>query len=185
MTTLKAPNTSGTWACIVPNAGTWTVSCTSGSKSVSRQVSITASGQSEEVSLNYHLFDRTVHEFSDFVNNAHIVDDKTLSPITDAYPYVQMASAQASGLWRVWQWKTPIDFSKYTTLEVTGYGSGKFGIDNTLLNSVGTTLTVASKQFTSSEEVLVLDVSDINITGYIGFYADAKKSIYVKSFGVI
>lgn len=31
-TTLSAPDTSGTWACIVPNAGTWTAAATDGEK---------------------------------------------------------------------------------------------------------------------------------------------------------
>lgn len=53
VTNLSAPDTSGTWACIVPNAGTWTISCTDGSKTVSNVVSITMDGQSESVSLGY------------------------------------------------------------------------------------------------------------------------------------
>lgn len=31
-TTLSAPDTSGTWACIVPNVGTWTAAATDGGK---------------------------------------------------------------------------------------------------------------------------------------------------------
>lgn len=57
-TTLSAPGTSGTWACIVPNAGTWTVSSTDGDKSKSADVVITTDGQTESVTLLYitHLF---------------------------------------------------------------------------------------------------------------------------------
>ena len=57
-TTLSAPDTSGTWACIVPNAGTWTVSSTDGDKSKSAEVVITTDGQTESVTLLYitHLF---------------------------------------------------------------------------------------------------------------------------------
>lgn len=55
-TIFTAPDTSGTWACIVPNAGTWTVSCTDGSNSKSEDVSITADGQSTSVSLHYVLY---------------------------------------------------------------------------------------------------------------------------------
>lgn len=57
-TTLSAPDTSGTWACIVPNAGTWTVSSTDGDKSKSADVVITTDGQTESVTLLYitHLF---------------------------------------------------------------------------------------------------------------------------------
>lgn len=55
-TTFTAPDTSGTWACIVPKAGTWTVTCTDGSKSKSEDVSITADGQSTSVRLYYVLY---------------------------------------------------------------------------------------------------------------------------------
>ena len=54
-TTLSAPDTSGTWACIVPNAGTWTVSSTDGDKSKSADVVIITNGQTESVTLLYHL----------------------------------------------------------------------------------------------------------------------------------
>lgn len=52
-TTLTAPNTSGSWTCIVYNAGTWTVSSTDGDKSKSTDVVITTDGQTESVTLQY------------------------------------------------------------------------------------------------------------------------------------
>lgn len=45
VTTLTAPNTSGTWKCVVPNAGKWTVSITNNAGKKSKPVSITADGQ--------------------------------------------------------------------------------------------------------------------------------------------
>lgn len=44
-TTLTAPDTSGTWACVVPNAGTWSI--TAGDWSA--EVTMTTSGQTETV----------------------------------------------------------------------------------------------------------------------------------------
>lgn len=56
-TTLTAPDTTGTWACVVPNTGEWTVSCIDGTQTASKTVSITADGQSASVVLSYnHLF---------------------------------------------------------------------------------------------------------------------------------
>lgn len=55
-TTLTAPDTSGTWTCIVPNAGTWTVSSTNGDKFKSADVEITTDGQSESVTLQYATY---------------------------------------------------------------------------------------------------------------------------------
>ena len=55
-TTLSASDTSGTWACVVPNAGTWTLSCTDGTDSTSEAVTITTDGQSVSVALSYFLW---------------------------------------------------------------------------------------------------------------------------------
>lgn len=55
-TTLTAPDTTGTWACVVPNAGTWTVSCTDGTESTSEAVAITTDGQSVSAVLSYFLW---------------------------------------------------------------------------------------------------------------------------------
>lgn len=52
VTTLTAPDTSGTWECAVPNAGMWTVSLDIG---FSETVSITQSGQTI-VMDKWHLF---------------------------------------------------------------------------------------------------------------------------------
>ena len=53
--TLKAKDTSGKALFNVPSAGTWTVSCTDGSSTVSKSVTITATGQVESVKLSYDL----------------------------------------------------------------------------------------------------------------------------------
>lgn len=55
-TALSAPDTSGTWACIVPNAGTWTVTSTSGTETDSKAATITTDGQSVSVALSYFLW---------------------------------------------------------------------------------------------------------------------------------
>ena len=52
-TTLSAPDTSGTWACVVPNAGTWTLECTDGTDTATETVTITAEGQVETVEVDY------------------------------------------------------------------------------------------------------------------------------------
>ena len=55
-TTLSAPDTSGTWACIVPNAGTWTAAATDGVENASESVSITTDGQTVAVELSYYTY---------------------------------------------------------------------------------------------------------------------------------
>ena len=51
---LNAPDTSGTYTFNVPNSGEWTITCTNGGdKTASKSVSITAEGQTENVTLAY------------------------------------------------------------------------------------------------------------------------------------
>ena len=73
VTTLTAPDTSGTWACVVPNIGTWTVSVSG--VDFTWQVKITGSGQSETVdATKVYLFGNgavakwsKAPEYSDYV----------------------------------------------------------------------------------------------------------------------
>lgn len=56
ITTLTAPNTSGSWTCIVYNAGTWTAAATDGVENTSESVSITTDGQIAAIELSYLLW---------------------------------------------------------------------------------------------------------------------------------
>lgn len=55
VTNLTAPDTSGVWNCVVPNAGTWTITAANGTFTATQSVSITSSGQTVSVSLSYVL----------------------------------------------------------------------------------------------------------------------------------
>lgn len=55
-TTLRAPDTSGSWVCKVPNAGTWTITATDGTDTASTAVTITTEGQRESVTLEYRVY---------------------------------------------------------------------------------------------------------------------------------
>ncbi len=51
--TYTAPDTSGTWACVVHATGTWTVMSTNGTQTATASVSITADGQTQSATLQY------------------------------------------------------------------------------------------------------------------------------------
>lgn len=55
-TVLTAQGTSGSYTFTVPNAGTWTVSCTDGTQTASETISITTEGQAASVTLTYELY---------------------------------------------------------------------------------------------------------------------------------
>lgn len=69
-TTLRAPDTSGKWTCIVPNAGSWTISGTLGGQSDRKTVSISSDGQTASVALAY----RITPEFT-YTGSYQVVDD--------------------------------------------------------------------------------------------------------------
>lgn len=52
-TTLTATTTTGSYTFVVGRTGTWAVSCTDGEKTKSKNVSITADGQAESLTLSY------------------------------------------------------------------------------------------------------------------------------------
>lgn len=56
VTTLYAPDTSGTWACVVPNAGTWTVLTQKGNAQGQETVQITEQNQTVSVTLALRMY---------------------------------------------------------------------------------------------------------------------------------
>lgn len=52
--TLTAPNTSGTWACHVYQAGTWTITATNGTDEDTKNVNVTSDGQVITTILEYN-----------------------------------------------------------------------------------------------------------------------------------
>ena len=73
---LSAPDTSGTWECVVPNAGTWTVTGTDGDQVSSRTAGITSEGQIVSITLTYNR----IPEFT-YTGEYEIVNDAD-EPIT-------------------------------------------------------------------------------------------------------
>lgn len=73
---LTAPDTSGNCTFTVPEVGDWIISCTDGTQTASKTISITADGQSVAASLNYN----TIPEFT-YTGDYEIVDDAD-TPIT-------------------------------------------------------------------------------------------------------
>lgn len=69
-TVLNAPDTTGTWACVVPKAGDWVFSLSSGYKST---VSVTQDGQTE-----------TLNQWYLYNNGAEYFDVVSFNPVSDA-----------------------------------------------------------------------------------------------------
>ena len=164
-TTLSAPDTSGTWACIVPNAGTWTVTSTSGTETDSKAVTITTDGQSTSVELSYALFLFKPNAPSDIIagewempaNGAVTAEaELTVKSVNNYNGYI-LISARTKG---------QIDLTEYSTLQATCKASGGF---DTKLEVYSGSSVVASTAIGTDLTTVTVDISALSGLHSIGF----------------
>lgn len=164
-TTLSAPDTSGTWACIVPNAGTWTVTSTSGKETDSKTVTITTDGQSISVELSYALFLFKPNAPSDIIagewempgNSTVTAEAELVFKSVNNYNGNRDISARTKG---------QIDLTEYSTLQATCKASG--GSDTKLEVYSGSSV-VASAAIGTSLTTVTVDISALSGLHSIGF----------------
>lgn len=183
-TTLSAPDTSGTWACIVPNAGTWTAAATDGVENTSESVSITTDGQTVAVELSYYTYlfkpntDTTNVTGGWQLNSKGSLDsagDQLVATFTNAYDRGNAFNVATIN---------KIDFTEFTTLVATCKAADKnnaaprsatFAVASTQagFNSAGTASTkVASTTFSNSTTTVQIDVSGISGSYYVTFVVE-------------
>lgn len=95
VTNLTAPDTGGSWACVVPNAGTWTVAVTDGTQSKTANVSIAEAGQSESIALSYILYLYNAGDACTDVTGgwAKVADNDSYPSCTATAPTLTMGSS--------------------------------------------------------------------------------------------
>lgn len=164
-TTISAPDTSGTWACIVPNAGTWTVTSTSGTETDSKAVTITTDGQSTSVELSYALFLFKPNAPSDIIagewempaNSAVTAEAELTVKSVNIFNSNRIISAHTKG---------QIDLTEYSTLQATCKASG--GSDTKLAVYSGSSV-VASTAIGTDLTTVTVDISALSGLHSIGF----------------
>lgn len=164
-TTLSAPDTSGTWACIVPNAGTWTVTSTSGKETDSKTVTITTDGQSISVELSYALFLFKPNAPSDIIagewempgNSTVTAEAELVVKSVNNYNGNRAISARTKG---------QIDLTEYSTLQATCKASGG---SNTKLEVYSGSSVVASTAIGADLTTVTVDISALSGLHSIGF----------------
>lgn len=183
-TTLSAPDTSGTWACIVPNAGTWTAAATDGVENTSESVSITTDGQTVAVELSYYTYlfkpntDTTNVTGGWQLNSNGSLDsagDQLVATFTNAYNHDRAFNVATIN---------KIDFTEFTTLVATCKAADKnnaaprsatFAVASTQsgFNNAGTASTkIASTTFSNSTNTVTIDVSGISGSYYVTFVVE-------------
>jgi hypothetical protein len=164
-TTLSAPDTSGTWACIVPNAGTWTATSTSETETDSKAVTITTDGQSTSVELSYALFlfkpnapsDIIAGEWEMPVNSTVTAEAELTVKSVNNYNGYRSISARTKG---------QIDLTEYSTLQATCKASGG---SNTKLEVYSGSSAVASAAIGADLTTVTVDISALSGLHSIGF----------------
>lgn len=175
--TLKAKDTSGTALFVIPEAGTWTVTAVSGSKSTSKTVSITAEGQVETVTLTFEmiLFDNGI--IGDVKWDASKVDDATyctnsvsdviwLSGIVYDNGVIFVAPSATRGI------SSAIDLTNYNKVNVrvkqvlSNTGTAKIYVGTSALGDQIATANIAL----TDGQISSLDISSVTESKYISIY---------------
>ena len=172
VTTLTAPDTSGAWDCVVPNAGTWTVACTNGTKTTEETVTISENSQSVSLELSYvrymvkdGVLKVTFSTYSDQVDD----DDFT---VKQKGGYVSFKGSVAGFHTAC----VAIDLTQYSTLVLTGTKS--VPSDNAYAHKIGTWKAStdgpkynnmkASTNYSSGKNTTTLDVSSLSGVYLVG-----------------
>lgn len=182
VTTLTAPDTSGAWDCVVPNAGTWTVACTNGTKTTEETVTITENSQSVSLELSYvrymvkdGVLKVTFSTYSDQVDNDNFT--------------VKQRNGYASFKGSVAGFHTAcvaIDLTQYSTLVLTGTKSVpsnnayayKIGTWNASTDGPKYNNMEASTTYSSGKNTTTLDVSSLSgvyLVGLTSTYTSEQK----------
>ena len=164
-TTLSAPDTSGTWACIVPNAGTWTATSTSGTETDSKAVTITTDGQSTSVELSYALFLFKPNAPSDIIAGEWEMPEHS-TVTAEAELAVKSVNNYNGNRDISARTKGQIDLTEYSTLQATCKASG--GSDTKLEVYSGSSV-VASAAIGTSLTTLTVDIYALSGLHSIGF----------------
>lgn len=167
-TTLTAPNTSGSWTCIVYNAGTWTATATDGDKSKSADVVITTDGQTESVTLLYitYLFK----------------DGETYDSLTGGWQGTVNAEKQALQLYasagktaNAWT-KSKVDMTDYSTISAkTDANVNNVSLTLIIEDSIVASKPVAEAKLNTASDEVSLDISNITGSHFIRLYSYSEK----------
>lgn len=187
-TTLTAPDTSGTWACVVPNKGTWTI--TAGDWNA--EAVMTTSGQTETVRVARWIVKNGVP--TDIGYSTLLVSQYPVT-ITPADGYLGLNN-QSGGSGVVSNSKVDISAAKMIVADVdiiTVTSSGNYanfrGVGLALSADKGYAYTSAANQGIKSvklstktgRQTMKLDVENITGDWYVGFCLQQKNSINLYS----
>lgn len=182
-TTLSAPDTSGTWVCTVPNAGTWTVSSTDGDTSKSADVVIATDGQTESVTLQYITYLFNNGDTCDAITGGWNTGATSAGSASISGQQISIvASAEKTFSCGP---KNKIDVSEYKALSVTvdSIGNGSLSV-YLYATSIGNP---AAKVITRTTGTVSLDISSVSgaNTVMLSFYSEKGATVKVSEVSLM
>ena len=192
-TTLSAPDTSGTWTCIVPNAGTWTATSTSGTETDSKAIAITTDGQNTSVELSYATYLYNLGDACDALTGGWQAIGKYNAPIDNggwkgspsAVNGTASLDISLGGSCGLVVTKNKIDLTGYQTLtfrgDVTTLGECSLAIwSSTTGDYMPSSVASAAISTTGVSVECSLDLSAITGSYYIGLALKNTNAIAMK-----
>lgn len=182
VTTLTAPDTSGTWDCVVPNAGTWTLGYDAHPIDA---VEITENGQEESITLGLYLFKSGVGIITPIVYDSQA--DKGVTVATDKITFAYSENSKAMSY--IYN-ESKIDITNYKTLNArincktihstNNYKGRLFASNKEMdISPIGSNA-LASKILTVNSEIAFYSLDIANLTGeaYVGVHGAWKGELY-------
>lgn len=181
-TTLTAPDTSGTWDCVVPNAGTWTIKFVDGeTEFYSKDIDITENEQSANVAPVFLYY--YGNECTGITGGWDTITSKAVFKKYGTYLYAKGVRGTAVGGMRTKLKFNPSGKTIYLDCEpvegtTIGYIFIQFNLsDNAYTSSPNAQSTVNA---TLNQRVVTpLDTRKINSAGLIGIMANGNDAVNV------
>lgn len=189
VTMLSAPDTSGTWACVVPNSGTWIISCTG--YAPKKSVAITHSGQAENV-VYYTLY--SLGDTNTGINAigwAYQSGQYSLAPTVEHNNdgLTITLGGTSDGGYNGVAYFPKINLTGFSTISVdistnnvnTGFKNAYIlGVWSKVGSGYYYSTAVAKKNISNGTNTIILDVTSLNGDYYVGFgiRKDAATSVY-------
>lgn len=182
--TMTAGDTSGFWLFANLEIGTWTITATDGTDSVSKTVEITAEGQSENVELSFgQYFYNKGDEYTD-ITGGWVKGTSSAVLGTFSKNAESMSIATGSNTVMIIGTGIAIDMSPYKTLEIifntaqvgTGVRQCLFGLSPNLNSD-----TPFSASVRVSDTRAIVDVESINTASKIALYVGSSNNVDVQA----
>lgn len=179
--TYTAPDTSGSWNCVVDSAGDWTVTITAdGEEPVSEVVNISENGETKEIDINYIYY--FFKEGTGLASGINIIKKGSVSA-TATNDNIKITATDGEGAFGL---DKAYDVTRYNTLVIDLEGGAKssdIGISTSVVSGSDITF-AASYHFSDSldRQALNIDISSVQGDAYIAYhdaqYRTADLTIY-------